>query len=130
MRLFGMLLHPFFARPVALRATAACIGALVLEAPAANGYVLDGNTWSSGTVVTLQLGLGSAGRTLQDGNTSWDDAVLPVADTWNQVLGRVRITNTLNPQAPVTSGDRVNAVVFSNSVFGQSFGASTLAVTY
>src|SRR3954463_3205330 len=93
-------------------------------------YVLEGKSWPPGAVVIMELGLGSAGRTLQDGNTSWDDAVLPVAGTWNQVVGRVRITNSLNPQAPVTSGDRVNAVVFSNSIFGQSFGSGTLAVTY
>ena len=30
----------------------------------------------------------------------------------------------------VSSGDGVNSIVFSNSVFGQSFGSSTLAVTY
>src|SRR3954471_4944802 len=130
MRLFGPLLHLFFARSVLPRAAAASVALLAFAAPSASAYVLEGKSWPSGSVVTLQLGLGSAGRTLQDGNTSWDDAVLPVADTWNQVVGRVRITNSLNPQAPVTSGDRVNAVVFSNSIFGQSFGSGTLAVTY
>src|SRR5437762_12923652 len=30
---------------------------------------------------------------------------------------------------PVSSGDRVNAIVFSNTVFGQRFGSGTLAVT-
>src|SRR5205085_10093770 len=34
------------------------------------------------------------------------------------------------PTPPVSSGDGVNAVVFSNTVFGQNFGSSTLAVTY
>ncbi len=45
----------------------------------------------------MQLGLGSAGRTLQDGNTSWDAAVLPVADMWNQTIQRVRISNVVSP---------------------------------
>jgi hypothetical protein len=36
--------------------------------------------------------------------------------------------NVANP--PVSSGDGVNAVVFSNTVFGQQFGSGTLAVTY
>src|SRR3954447_11103424 len=130
MRLFGSLLHLIFARSVVPRAAALSVVVLALVAPSADAYVLEGKSWPAGTVLNLQLGLGSAGRTLQDGNTSWDDAVLPVAGTWNQVIGRVRISNNLNPQAPVTSGDRVNAVVFSNSIFGQSFGSGTLAVTY
>src|SRR3954470_3157150 len=130
MRLFGPLLHLIFARSTVPRAAALSVVVLALVASAADAYLLEGKSWPAGTVLNLQLGLGSAGRTLQDGNTSWDDAVLPVAGTWNQVVGRVRITNSLNPQAPVTSGDRVNAVVFSNSIFGQSFGSGTLAVTY
>jgi hypothetical protein len=96
----------------------------------AHGYVLEGPRWPSNTVLVLQLGLGSANRTLQDGNTSWDAAVEPVAEMWNQSFGRVRISNVFNPQAPVSQSDRVNSVVFTNSIFGQSFGANTLAVTY
>ena len=78
----------------------------------------------------MQLNLGSAGRTLQDGNTSWDDAVLPVAGMWNQTIQRVQVSTIVSPVVPTTSGDRINAVFFSNSIFGQSFGSGTLAVTY
>jgi hypothetical protein len=106
--------------------------ALVLSAtaPVARGYVLEGKTWPSGATVIMQLNLGSAGRTLQDGNTSWDSAVLPVAGMWDQIMQRVQVTTIVNPVAPSSSGDRINAVVFANSVFGQSFGSGTLAVTY
>jgi hypothetical protein len=96
----------------------------------AHGYVLEGPRWPSGTTLVLQLGLGNAGRTLQDGNTSWDTAVEPVAQMWNQSFQRVQIVNVFNPQAPVSHSDRVNSVVFTNSIFGQSFGSGTLAVTY
>ena len=96
----------------------------------AQGYVLEGPSWPAGTVLVLQLGLGSAGRTLQDGNTSWDNAVEPVANAWNQTFQRVRLTNVFNPQASVSSTDRVNSVVFTNNIFGRSFGSGTLAVTY
>jgi hypothetical protein len=99
-------------------------------AHSASAYILEGKNWPAGTVVIVQLGLGSAGRTLQDGNTSWDDAVLPVADVWNQQVQRVQLLNVVNPLQTASSGDRVNSVVFSSSVYGQSFGASTLAVTY
>ena len=108
----------------------AIIVALVGFSAAAKAYVLEGKSWPTGTVLVLQLGLGSAGRTLQDGNTSWDDAIFPVAAMWNQKIGRVQVANVMNPLAPVSSSDRVNSVVFTTSVFGQSFGANTLAVTY
>lgn len=123
MTLLGPLLH------LSRKALATTL-AVVSLASVAHGYVLEGPRWPAGTVLMLQLGLGSAGRTLQDGNTSWDNAVLPVADMWNQSFQRVRISNVVNPQAPISNSDRVNSVVFSNSIFGQSFGANTLAVTY
>lgn len=97
--------------------------------PAANAYVLEGKSWPSGSTVVMQLNLGSAGRVLQDGNTSWDNAVLPAAAMWNEVIQRVQVNSVVNPVG-LLSGDRINAVVFSSSIFGQSFGSGTLAVTY
>ena len=43
--------------------------ALGMAAPVANAYVLEGKSWPTGSTVLMQLNLGSAGRTLQDGNT-------------------------------------------------------------
>src|SRR5436189_1947070 len=75
------------------------------------------------------MGLGSAGRTLIDGITSWDTAAAPALTTWDNVMARLYYTgNVSNP--PVSSGDRINSIVFSNTIFGQQFGSSTLAVTY
>ncbi|MEY2521074.1 MAG: hypothetical protein QOF24_2833 [Verrucomicrobiota bacterium] len=108
----------------------AIIVALVGFSTPSKAYVLEGKSWQSTSVLVLQLGLGSAGRTLQDGNTSWDDAIFPVAAMWNQRIGRVQVANVMNPLAPVSSSDRMNSVVFTTSVFGQAFGANTLAVTY
>ena len=116
--------------PAMRRAVCAITVAIASVSGVAHGYVLEGQSWPAGTVLVLQLGLGSAGKTLQDGNTSWDSAVLPVAGMWNQTFQRVRISNNVNPQAPVSNSDRLNSVVFSNSIFGASFGANTLAVTY
>jgi Matrixin len=107
----------------------AALGLATLSVPA-KAYVLEGKTWPSGSTVLMQLNLGSAGRTLQDGNTSWDSAVLPVAGMWNDTIQRVQVVTIVNPVVPVISGDRINAVVFASSIFGQSFGSGTLAVTY
>src|SRR5690348_2816673 len=43
----------------------------------AHGYALEGPKWPNGSNPTVQLELGSAGRTLSDGNTSWNAAVSP-----------------------------------------------------
>ena len=115
---------------LSMRRACAFVVAMFSLVTVGQGYVLTGKSWPSGSVVLLQLGLGLAGRTLQDGNVSWDTAVLPVADMWNERVQRVAVANVLNPVAPASPTDHLNSVVFANSVFGQSFGASTLAVTY
>ncbi|HEV2095093.1 MAG TPA: matrixin family metalloprotease [Chthoniobacterales bacterium] len=49
---------------------------------------------------------------------------------WNQQVQRIALGGVVNASASVRSGDRVNSIVFSSTVFGKSFGSSTLAVTY
>lgn len=110
----------------------AAIGALSFSfvCSQANGYVLEGPSWPTGTVVVFQLNLGNPPTPLQDGSTSWNDAVAPALDSWNQNILRIQTTSIRDTPIPATSGDRINTVVFSSTVFGQSFGKSTLAVTY
>jgi hypothetical protein len=104
--------------------------ALVGFVPTTRGYVLEGPSWPTGTALVVQLNLGSAGRTLQDGNTSWDAAVAPVAGMWSDKILRIQVASVVVPGLGAATGDHVNTVVFSSSIFGQSFGGSTLAVTY
>jgi len=115
--------------PLQLLSILILLAVFALVARRANGYVLEGSSWPAGTVVTFQMGLGPAGHTLIDGNTSWDTAAAPALGAWNYVMARLRYTDTVT-SPPVSSGDGVNAVVFSNTVFGQKFGSGTLAVTY
>ena len=104
------------------------LAVFALVARRANGYALEGSSWPAGTIVTFQMGLGSAGRTLIDGNTSWDSAATPALAAWNNVMARLQYNgNVASPR--VSSGDGVNAIVFSDTVFGQRFGSGTLAVT-
>jgi hypothetical protein len=104
--------------------------AIISLSATSRGYVLEGQSWPAGTVIVLQLSLGNADRTLQDGNTSWTDAVAPVANMWNSQVQRVQVSNVLNSSVPCVSGDHLNSVVFASTIFGQGFGANTLAVTY
>src|SRR5438270_3349078 len=115
--------------PLQLLSILIILAVLVAVSRRANGYALEGTKWPAGTVVTFQMGLGLAGRTLIDGNTSWNTAAAPALGAWNNVMDRLRYTDTV-ASPPVSSGDGVNAVVFSNTVFGQKFGSGTLAVTY
>jgi Matrixin len=108
----------------------AIMAAIVGLSATAQGYVLEGQSWPTGTVVVLQLSLGNPGFALQDGNTSWNDAVAPVANMWNSQVQRVHVSNVLNSGVACSSGDNLNSVVFANNVFGQPFGGQTLAVTY
>src|SRR6478672_12848448 len=114
--------------PLRLLSILIALAVLVAVSRRANGYALEGVKWPAGTVVTFQMGLGSAGRTLIDGNTSWNTAAAPALAAWNNVMARLQYNgNVASP--PVSSGDGVNAIVFSNTVFGQRFGSGTLAVT-
>jgi hypothetical protein len=96
----------------------------------ADAYALEGPKWPTGSVVTFQLELGNAGRTLIDGNTSWNTAAIPALDAWDPNIQRAQINYVNNSTAPVATGDQVNSIAFATTVFGQSFGSSTLAVTY
>ena len=94
-----------------------------------HGYTLNDTNWASGSNIVVQLSLGNAPRTLLDGNTSWNAAVAPAAEMWNQKMGHVRFSTVMNSTAAAWSGDRVNSVLFSSSVFGKSFGTGVLAFT-
>jgi predicted Zn-dependent protease len=94
-----------------------------------HAYVLEGPKWPNNSNPVVQLELGSAGRTLSDGNTSWNAAVSPAIDMWNQVMGNLQLGRVMDSSAPIASGDGLNSLSFGSSFFGHSFGSSTLAVT-
>ena len=114
-----------------LKAALALAGTILLVTAlpkAAHGYALEGPKWPNGSTPTLQLELGSPNHTLSDGNTSWNAAVSPVADMWNQVMGRIQL-GPVNSSAAIIQGDHLNSLSFGSSFFGHSFGSNTLAVT-
>ncbi len=95
----------------------------------AHAYSLNGKTWASGEIV-LRFGLGSSALPMIDGNSSWDAVLAPVLEVWNAKVSRIHLSSVVVSPGSATSGDRLNSVVFSPTVFGQSFGSGTLAVTY
>jgi hypothetical protein len=102
---------------------------LLASAPRVKAYALENKTWPSGTIVTMQLELGTASSALEDGSATWDDAVAPAIDIWNSKMGGVQLQG-VKSSVPVSSGDGVNSTVFSSTIFGENFGSGVLAVTY
>ncbi|HVF70108.1 MAG TPA: DVUA0089 family protein [Chthoniobacterales bacterium] len=92
-------------------------------------YVLEGFTWPEGSNIAVKLQLGDGGVALQDGSGSWNNSAADALATWNQQLTSVHLHENRASPSPPYSGDRVNSVVFSGTVFGESFGQYVLAVT-
>ncbi len=107
---------------------AVCAGAVSL-APPVKAFELSGGSWPAGSQVVMQLGLGNPDAPLLDGNTSWNDAALPAPPMWNQHMLRMQFSTVTNASSAAASGDHVNSVVFSPTVFGQPYGANVLATT-
>jgi len=125
---------PVPANPTTFRSKAALavLGTTLLVAAlpeTAHAYALEGPKWPNGSTPALQLELGSANHTLSDGNTSFNAAVSPVTDMWNQVMGNIQLARVMDSTAPISQGDHRNSLLFGSSFFGHSFGSNTLAVT-
>jgi Matrixin len=101
-----------------------------LFSPVAHSYVLENRAWPSNSIVTVQMELGSLSKSLQDGSQSWNAAAAPAVDAWNQEMQRVQFATVMNSTLPISSGDQVNSVSFSSTIFGDGFGSNVLAVTY
>jgi hypothetical protein len=93
------------------------------------GYNLENMKWRPGAKVVMQLGLGSAPMPLQDGFGSWNASAADAIAIWNGYVDFISFSSVSKPSVPKASGDGVSSVFFSNTVFGDSFGEGTLAVT-
>jgi len=94
------------------------------------GYVLENKSWPNGTVITVQLEMGSPPSALQDGSSNWNVAIAPAIDAWNAEMKDVQLASVMNSSKPVSSGDKINSASFADSIFGDAFGSGVLAVTY
>jgi hypothetical protein len=96
--------------------------------PVAKAYVFSytNANWPLGEI-PFSLLLGSSGRILEDGRTSWDQVATDATGVWNLELTPVRLT-TSAASRPASPSDNVNQVFWSSSVYGMSFDGA-LAVT-
>src|SRR5437667_3284517 len=84
--------------------------------------------WPNGEVVVV-LKLCTPGRTLIDGNTSWEPVADQVLSTWNSHLGTIQFSPVTQNPGMGADRDGVNQVFFSLRVYGESFGGLVLAVS-
>jgi len=92
-----------------------------------SGYVLEGPRWPDGDIA-IRLQVGNTPRPLQDGSGTWDNSAADALALWNQQLIFAHFSWSESAGTGVM-GDGVNSVFFSNTIYGQGFGANVLAVT-
>jgi hypothetical protein len=102
---------------------------LLVVARPCQAYSLEGPSWPWGANVVIRLGLGPAAVPLQDGFGSWNASAADALAIWNGYLDFIHVSSVASATVPQRSGDGVNAVFFSATIFGDSFGTDTLAVT-
>ncbi len=94
------------------------------------GYALENKSWPAGSVVTVQMELGTPSQALLDGSATWNEAAAPALLDWNAEMADIQMVAVMDSTKPVSSGDGINSASFASTVFGDSFGGGVLAVTY
>lgn len=100
---------------------------LLGRALSAFGFALNGYTWPFGAQITMHLQLSHPSGALQDGSADWNASASDALSTWNQYIDTVQFVAA--PDSGSTGSDGANEVLFSNTVYGQSWPTGTLAVT-
>jgi hypothetical protein len=70
----------------------------------------------------MHLQLGSGSGTLIDGTTSWNSVAEGALSRWNQYLNSVAFRGQRDSTAGISRGNDTNNVIFSDNVYGDSFG--------
>src|SRR5687768_2017533 len=97
----------------------------------AGAFTFLGNTphvWP-GDSVPMVLKLGEAGRTLRDGNTSWDAVAGQALAEWNSDVGTIQFSATIQSPGKGSERDYVNQVFFNSNSYGLYLGKLVLAMT-
>ncbi len=77
----------------------------------------------------MHLGLGPTNLPLQDGFASWNASAADALAIWNGYLDFIDISAVSEPSVAQACGDGINSVFFSNTIFGDTFDDSTIAIT-
>jgi hypothetical protein len=102
--------------------------AVLFFAQTSFGFVLENLSWTRNRTVVMQLSLNMP-RTLIDGSTSFNQVALNALNIWKPYLVHLRFSSKTNSPVPPVGDDEEMSVFFSNTVFGDTFGTGTLAIT-
>src|SRR3954453_4045509 len=108
--------------------------AILFCATQAHGYVreFDNNgvpwEWNKNRTVLMHLSL-PAGGPMSDGSPSLNAVAEDALNTWNQFLVHMKFAVDRNSILPPSADDANVSVQMSNTLYGKSFGANTLATT-
>jgi YVTN family beta-propeller protein len=107
----------------------ACLGLFLALAGASPvfSFSLNGYRWPDGAQIVLHLQLTHLTDGLQDGSASWNDSAADALNVWNQFADTVQFVAA----EPLSSSgnDGASEVLFSSTVYGDSWPANVLAVT-
>lgn len=127
--------------PTAVAASASVapslLGALVLLftslsifTPRAFAFATEGVKWTLNRTVTMHLSLGPPPpQPLSDGFTSFDASAADALNLWNQYLVHMKFRPNPGSIIRPADGDADTSVLFSDTVYGKTFGDRVLAVT-
>jgi hypothetical protein len=110
-------------------AIAAGLGALFVSPCTA--YTLEGYSWNKNRTVLMHLSLPASPPTFhfQDGSASLNASAEDALNTWNQHLVHMQFAVDRNSILPPSGTDGNTSVTMSNTIYGDTFGKTTLAVT-
>jgi len=94
----------------------------------AMAFKLDATKWTLNRTVVMHLSLGGA-QFLQDGSSSFNESAAAALNIWNQHLAHLRLAPLVDSPLPTQDFDANNSVFFSRTIYGDAFGANTLAIT-
>ena len=105
-----------------------CLVAALSVGLSAHAFNLSGERWKT-TPVVMHLQLGTPGRTLTDGSTSWDTVAESALALWNAGLTSVQFTVVRASTAAQAEGNRLNNVFFSPTIYGDAWGGRVAGIT-
>ncbi len=118
---------PRFSSRFLLRLGAVCALGLI-SLGTAHGFALEESYWQS-PVVPMRIQMGSAVIPIADGSTDWNSVIENSLALWNEQMDRMQFSWTTAAPGTPAGMDGVNSMQFSDTVYGDDFGSSTLAVT-
>ncbi len=110
-----------------------CLIALLLlafytSAAPLSAFDSDGVIWTRNRTVVMHLSLGGQ-MFLSDGFRSFNESAADALNAWNAHLVHMKFSPFVDSSLPPSDSDADNSAFFSSTIYGETFGSQTIAVT-